>query len=142
MIFPQATKYVHAQQDPFAELFQRLRARLKDGKEQVLFVCGYSFGDEHINAEIDVAMSTPGSQLTVIAFCSEDKNGLPSTLDQWRKHRPWKDRVFVASPLGLYQGSSEAAFRAQKGRRNWWTFEGVIELLNNGLPSDVLELMS
>lgn len=141
MIFPQATKYMHAQRNPFADLFQRFRHRLNDGKDQVLFICGYSFGDEHINAEIDHAMSIDGSQLTLIAFAYETGTGLPATLKQWRTNRSWRDRVFVASPRGLYQGSSEAAFPACEGERNWWSFEGICNLFRDGIPSDIQDQM-
>lgn len=141
MIYPQATKYVHAQRNPFADLFQRFRNRLMDGKDQVLFVCGYSFGDDHINAEIDFAMSSSGSQLTLVIFAHESESGLPNVLKQWRNQREWRDRVFVASPYGLYQGPSDVAFPAKEGERNWWSFEGVSELFRDGIPSDIQELM-
>ncbi len=137
MIFPQATKYVHAQKNPFAELFQRFRHRLHDGKDQVLFVCGYSFGDDHINAEIDHAMSAEGSQLTLLAFAHEPDAGLPATLEQWRKNRSWSERVFIASPKGLYQGGSDAVFSLAEAERNWWTFEGASKLFRDGIPTDI-----
>ena len=47
MIYPQATKYLNVQRDPFSELFQRFRRRLVQGVDQVLLICGYSFSDEH-----------------------------------------------------------------------------------------------
>ena len=71
MIYPQATKYLIAQRDPFVGLFQRFRRRLESSVDQVLLICGYSFGDEHINAEIEAALRTPRSQLTVLAFVDE-----------------------------------------------------------------------
>ena len=63
MIYPQAIKYIHAQSDPFAELFQRFRHRLGSGTDQVLLICGYSFGDEHINSEIEEALSTSAKSI-------------------------------------------------------------------------------
>ena len=77
MIYPQATKYLTSQEDPFSELFQRFRRRLKAGKDHVLLICGYSFGDEHINAEIDLAMSADKSQLTILVFSNEPHSKLP-----------------------------------------------------------------
>ena len=139
MIYPQATKYLNAQQDPFAELFQRFRQRLAKGVDQVLLVCGYSFGDEHINAEIEIALSAPKSQLTVIAFAEEPDGTLPPVLESWRNHDQWGNQVFIASSQGLYQGCDGPFFIQPTGSRNWWAFSGVTKLLVNGLPDDVLE---
>ena len=78
MIYPQAIKYLDAQRDPFSRLFQRFRHRLEVGKDQVLLICGYSFGDEHINAEIAHALRTPRNQLTLVAFSEEQNGRFPS----------------------------------------------------------------
>ena len=141
MIYPQATKYLNVQRDPFSELFQRFRSRLVQGVDQVLLICGYSFSDEHINDEIEIALADPRSQLTVIAFVNESNGGLPMTLQSWRMHSAWKDQVFVASSRGLYQGPYGPFFIAAEGSREWWTFAGVTKLFSQGLPRDVLEQM-
>lgn len=141
MIYPQATKYLNTQRDPFAEIFQRFRQRLSHGSDHVLLVCGYSFGDEHINAEIEIAMSSPRNQLTVIAFNDEPNGELPQTLKGWRS-RPWGQRVFVASPKGIYQGPIGPVFPMQGGSRDWWTFDGAATLLASGLPKDIQEAMA
>src|SRR5690606_16115445 len=49
MIYPQATKYVETQKDPFASLFMGFRKTLMTGQQNTLITCGYSFGDDHIN---------------------------------------------------------------------------------------------
>ena len=139
MIYPQATKYLNAQRDPFAELFQRFRVRLESGTDQVLLVCGYSFGDEHINTEIENALSNPKSQLTVVAFTGLREKELPEVLEIWRKNQEWGEQVFVASPRGLHQGSSQPVFGKCGDDRDWWTFAGVTRLLSQGFPADVVE---
>jgi hypothetical protein len=141
MIYPQATKYLNTQRDPFAEIFQRFRKRLSHGSDHVLLVCGYSFGDQHINAEIEIAMSSSRNQLTVIAFNDEPKGELPQTLRDWQS-KPWSQRLFVASPKGIYQGSKGPVFPIEEGKRDWWTFDGVASLLASGLPKDVQEAMA
>ena len=139
MIHPQATKYQHAQLDPFAELFQRFRHRLKTSADQVLLICGYSFGDKHINAEIESALSNSRNQLTVVAFSMEGESGLPVALDGWRKQKDFGEKVFIASPRGLYQGAADPVFSLPEGEREWWTFAGVTKLLSQGLPDDIAE---
>ena len=139
MIYPQATKYLNTQRDPFAELFQRFRHRLTREGDQVLLICGYSFGDEHINAEIEIALATPRNQLTVIAFADEQGGVLPEKLQSWRTQNPWGNQVFVVSPSGLYQGDSGPFFTSSDGQRDWWTFAGATRLFSEGLPKDIQE---
>jgi hypothetical protein len=139
MIYPQATKYMNAQVDPFSALFQRFRGRLAQGKDHSLMVCGYSFGDEHINEDIAIAMSAPDSQLNLIAFSNESADGeLPETLKNWMG-TSWGERVYVASSKGLSRGSEGPFWGAEEGTRDWWTFSGATQLVANGLPSDVEE---
>lgn len=142
MIYPQATKYLNTQRDPFAEIFQRFRLRLSQGSDHVLLICGYSFGDEHINAEIEIAMSSNKSQLTLVAFADEPNDALPDTLSSWLSE-PWGQRVFIASPKGIYQGSIGPVFPSPDGRkRDWWTFNGTTNLFTEGLPKDIQEAMA
>lgn len=136
MIYPQSTKYINAQRDPFAEIFQRFRLRLAHGSDHVLLICGYSFGDEHINAEIEMAMSSGRNQLTLVAFADEPGGALPATLDAWR-NKPWSSQLFIASPKGLYQGLDGPVCPPADGIRDWWTFAGVGRLFSEGLPQDI-----
>jgi hypothetical protein len=136
MIYPQATKYLNTQRDPFAELFQRFRNRLAVKQDHVLVICGYSFGDEHINAEIENAMAAPDSQLTIVALANEVDSNLPLVLKHWTTKFSWRNRVFVASQNGLYQGDSGPHFTG-KHPSDWWTFSGATKLFETGLPSDI-----
>jgi len=140
MIYPQATKYINTQRDPFSELFQKFRYRLQVKDDHSILVCGYSFGDEHINDEIEAAMSVSGNNTTLVAFCNEGKAGLPETIERWRKSE-WQDRLFVASARGLYQGGVGPVFTRSEGERDWWTFDGVTKLLSQGLPKDIQEAL-
>jgi hypothetical protein len=56
LIYPQSTKYLATQRDPFAAQFDLFRRALGAREENVLATCGYSFGDEHINQEIELAL--------------------------------------------------------------------------------------
>jgi len=141
MISPQATKYMNTQRDPFAEIFQRFRARMTQGSDHVLLICGYSFGDEHINAEIEIAMSSHKNQLTIIAFVDEPNDQLPDILKSWLDG-VWGQQLFVASPKGLYQGTTGPVFPLPNEKRDWWTFDGVANLFSAGLPKDIQEAMA
>ena len=134
VIYPQATKYVNTQLDPFAQLFSRFRNVLADSSERVLLICGYSFGDDHINQDIEVAMSNPDSQLTLVAFSFEG-DSLPEVLQNWLE-TAWGNRIYVASNKGLHNGLSGPLWDLPNGR-DWWTFAGVTKLLADGLPKDI-----
>lgn len=128
LIYPQSTKYLATQRDPFAAQFDLLRRSLASSDENVFATCGYSFGDEHINQEIELSMARPGNKTTLVAF----SQGLNPTLERWR-NSPWKKRLYVVSDAGLYIGDSGPhAAPAEESKRDWWTFQGVSKLLING----------
>ncbi|WP_089657415.1 SIR2 family protein [Franzmannia pantelleriensis] len=132
MIYPQATKYVATQRDPFSAQFDLLRRSLSNNGGNVLAICGYSFGDEHINHEIELSMESPGNDTTILAFVMETDRGLPEALDIWLKER-WGKRVFVMTQKGLYNGKIGPICQPEEGsERSWWTFAGVTNLLENG----------
>jgi len=132
LIYPQATKYIATQRDPFASQFALFRDALTNAKENVLVVCGYSFGDEHINQEIELAMSAPENKTTLIAFCGEF-GSLPATLNTWR-NETWGKRIYVLSEKGLYAGTDGPLYPPEPGQEphNWWTFGGMTQFLENG----------
>lgn len=51
MIFPSHHKYDESRKQPYSALLDRL-SRVLERDDAILFVCGYSFSDEHINAII------------------------------------------------------------------------------------------
>jgi hypothetical protein len=130
LIHPQSTKYVSTQKDPFAGQFDIFRRVLGGTEELVLGVAGYSFGDEHVNEELERALSVTGSKLTLVAFCREN-DALPKCLVEWLKS-PWADHVFVLTEKAAYWGSREPAHRLPEGEHDWWSFKGVIAFLKNG----------
>ncbi len=134
LIYPQATKYLATQRDPFAAQFDLLRRTLGSGAENVLVICGYSFGDEHINKEIELALQQLGNKTTILAF-SKDLNDV---LQRWRE-LSWGKRLYAITEKGLYNGSDGPFFPPDETKtRNWWKFEGVIKILNSGAEACVL----
>lgn len=129
-IHPQSTKYVATQKDPFAAQFAMLRDLVGGNSELVLVVCGYSFGDEHINEELERALSMPGNKTTLIAFCREAE-GLPPYIERWRKSI-WGERVYALSQKGLYCGAQGPLLQKEVGEHDWWNFRGVTRFLEDG----------
>lgn len=128
LIYPQSTKYLATQRDPFAAQFDLLRRALGAREENVLATCGYSFGDEHINQEIELALQSPENKTTVLAFAPE----INSVLGRWRAE-PWGKRVYIIAKDGLYVGAEGPHCPPSTDEsHNWWTFKGVTRILNSG----------
>lgn len=135
MIYPQATKYVETQKDPFASLFLGLRKTLMNGQQNTLITCGYSFGDDHINAEIESALRSESNQTTVLAFIQEDpKNGvvINKTLDAWLACPKIGSRVYVAGELGIYHSSTTPLTETDGNKYTWWRFDGLTQFIKTG----------
>ncbi len=133
LIYPQATKYLATQRDPFAAQFDLFRRTLGASAENVLVICGYSFGDEHINKEIELALQQPGNKTTILAF----SKSLNAVLHRWRESS-WGKRLYAITEEGLYVGNEEPFFPPDNGeKRDWWKFEGVTRILNSGAEACV-----
>ncbi|WP_258179727.1 SIR2 family protein [Photobacterium iliopiscarium] len=129
LIYPQATKYIATQQDPFSSQFDLFRKSLNSNNSNILAVCGYSFGDDHINNEIEFALSKEDNKTVLIAFL-ECRDEIPKCIEKWRTSKYGK-RIIIASLNGLYIGNSEP-FKRKDENDYWWTFDGVTSLLKNG----------
>lgn len=126
LIWPAATKYREAQRDSYAKIigFMRESLRPATGAEVVLTVCGYSFGDAHINLELDRALRESERRLTIIVFSSEDHpTGQPR---QWLDDPTVREQVRVHANRGFFHG---ADMRESTVDLPWWKFENVTRLL-------------
>ena len=134
MIYPQATKYVETQKDPFASLFAGLRKTLMESNQNVLITCGYSFGDEHINAEIESALKSDGNKTTLIAFILEapvveEEIVINKTLDRWLENSMFNPRVFVAGENGIYNKTTVPLAERDNQVFDWWSFSGLTKFI-------------
>ena len=86
MIYPTPMKQNASFGSPYSDLFREFQARVV--KEQtVLFVVGYSFGDEHVNNIIFQALTIPSFRLVVLL--SPDTPGIPKKLRDLNDPRIW-----------------------------------------------------
>lgn len=65
LIYPTPAKHGETLGMPYAELFRRFAAALVR-PQSVLFVFGYGFGDEHVNAIIRQALAVPSFTLVIV----------------------------------------------------------------------------
>lgn len=126
LIYPAATKYQETQRDPFAQMLHYMRKSLCPGesKEMVLAICGYSFGDSHIDSEIENALYQSEGRLTVAAFISADAPD--GKLRDWLNDSAINEQIRVYANKGYFHGSHE--LKSEVGLP-WWRFEIFARLL-------------
>ena len=126
LIWPSSTKYREAQLDPFAQLLDRARKAIRAESEQqgLLVICGYSFGDTHVNLEIDKALRESSGNLTVAAFTDKDKP--TGWLKKWHEDNAVNDQVLVFAKRGFFHKDSKEESNTELP---WWKFENITRVL-------------
>jgi len=130
MIWPASTKYREAQLDPYAHLMAKARAVLNpnNGEQRVLLILGYSFGDAHINLEIERGLKASNGNLTVIVFTSDaEPNGI---LKSWHQDSEINEQVLIFADRGFFHaGQQEHSAQSIE----WWKFENFTQILEGGI---------
>lgn len=126
LIYPAATKYQETQRDPFAQMLNLMRQSLcpSEGKEMVLAICGYSFGDPHIDLEIENALHQSEGRLTIAAFASTDEP--EGKLSDWLADSAISEQIRVYANKGFFHG--DKALKLDNDTP-WWKFEILARLL-------------
>lgn len=126
LIWPASTKYRETQRDPYAQLSNLARRVLHPppDTQTVLTVCGYSFGDAHINVEIERALRESDGELTLVVFTSDDKP--VGVLQRWHEDVEISDQVRIYAKKGFFHGTVVAEVTNDLP---WWKFENITRLL-------------
>ena len=126
MIWPASTKYRETQLDPFAQLAEEARRvmRPNSGAQRVLVICGYSFGDPHINIEIEKGLRESAGDLTVIAFSSDDSP--MGKLKEWNETDQIREQVLIFAKRGYFHADT---VETSENDLPWWKFENLVRLL-------------
>lgn len=126
LIYPAATKYQETQRDPFAQMLSHLRQSIcpGEGSEMVLAICGYSFGDTHIDLEIENALFRSEGRLTIAAFVGTDKP--EGKLREWLLHPEISEQIRVYAKKGFFHGYKKLELDDEVP---WWKFEIIARLL-------------
>lgn len=130
MIWPASTKYRETQLDPYANLLQRARFVLNptNGDQKVLLVAGYSFGDSHINLEIERGLKSSKGNLTLVAFTSDTwPNGV---LKKWHEDSTINEQVLIFADKGFFHASHVLT---SPNSIEWWKFENLTQILEGGV---------
>jgi hypothetical protein len=86
LIYPTPAKYGETLGLPYSELFRRFAAAVVR-PQSVLFVIGYGFGDEHVNAIIRQALAVPSFTLVIVD--PAPKSDFVKTLRKQKDRRVW-----------------------------------------------------
>ncbi len=126
LIWPASTKYRETQRDPYAQLAGLARRILhpQSGSQTVLMVCGYSFGDSHINIEIERALRESGGELTMVVFTFDEEP--TGELKRLHADKDLTDQVRIYARKGFFHGSTVAKSVVELP---WWKFENITRLL-------------
>ena len=84
LIYPSHLKYDQSRQMPYFAMLDRLRVFLRSD-QCVLLTCGYSFGDEHINAIIAQGLSG-NSNAACLAMIFNDRENVPKGVELAKRH--------------------------------------------------------
>lgn len=86
LIYPSPMKYGQALGMPYSELFRRYGNAIAQ-PQSALFVIGYGFGDDHVNALIRQALAIPSFTLVVVD--PDPKSDFVSELERLEDERVW-----------------------------------------------------
>ena len=86
LVFPTPAKFTEMLGMPYSELFRRFAATITR-PQSVLFVVGYGFGDEHVNAIIRQALAV--SSFTLVVIDPKPRSPFVCTLREQNDRRVW-----------------------------------------------------
>ncbi|HBE47186.1 conserved hypothetical protein [uncultured spirochete] len=98
LIYPTPAKYGETLGMPYAELFRRFAAAVVR-PQSVLFVIGYGFGDEHVNAIIRQALAVPS--FTIVIVDPAPNSDFVKALRKQNDPRVW---ISEGSRIGTFEG--------------------------------------
>lgn len=126
LIWPASTKYRETQRDPYAQLSSLARRVLRpqSGSQTVLTVCGYSFGDSHINIEVERALRESGGELTVVVFTFDEEP--TGELKRLHEDKEITDQVRIYARRGFFHGTTIVK---SANDLPWSKFESIARLL-------------
>ncbi len=134
VVYPSEQKYLQTQYGAYETLIGRFRDRLRASSvNNCLVVLGYSFNDQHINEAICDAITSRGSNLTVIAFIGpeEDRDRQNARLTEFAARCDARFNAFIGGgATGHFVGH---AVDAQTGKAvldaELWKFEKLVDFI-------------
>ncbi len=134
IVYPSEQKYLQTQYGIYETLLSEFRKRLRASSlNNCLVVLGYSFNDEHINEAICDAVTSRGSNLTVIAFIGpeQDREAQNTRLESFSERCDSRFNAFIDSgATGYFIGNAldtDAASAVLNAEL--WKFEKLVDFI-------------
>jgi hypothetical protein len=126
MIWPASTKYRETQRDPYAQLIKLASQILHPSQDshKLLVICGYSFGDSHINIELARALHESNGRLTLAIFYTNDE--INGCVKEWYNNVAIRDQVLIFGKRGFWHGDT---IEVSTNDLPWWKFENLTRLI-------------
>lgn len=138
LIYPDSTKYELFKSEPFARVFDSFRNCLNCSREKLLISIGYSWGDEHVNKEVERAFKNMTNNINLLIFLKEQKDQEGNyflsnyILRLLKKSNEVSDNsIQVVSDQAYYKDSVEAKFKFDEDKE-LWKFSGLLDLIKGG----------
>lgn len=106
LVYPTPLKYGETLGMPYAELFRRFAASIVR-PQSTLFVIGYGFGDDHVNAIIRQALAVPSFTLVVVDPFAPAPSPTGSFLARLRAQKDRRVWVISGEALGKFSTFAE-----------------------------------
>lgn len=147
MIYPAPTKQNKSLGSPYTDIIRAFHHKLLQ-PNSVLFVCGYSFSDEHLNRIIYQALAA-NSSLNVVIVNKLDEGKEIKQVDDRRIYHLWEENQGSntesnSSEKEALEGSAEEVIPTEKKKDPIHYFSKFVELLSEIISQqdDSLELLN
>lgn len=109
VIYPSLLKYDDSRKQPYASYLDRL-ARFIKSEDSVLFVCGYSFGDQHINETIMNALAQARSSTIIALLYDKDLNSKSHAVELAKRSK----KMMLCANRSAYIGGIYADWKLKR----------------------------
>jgi len=113
LIYPTCAKGGEVLGLPYSELLRHFASAVVR-PQSVLFVLGYGFGDEHVNAILHQALAIPS--FTLVLVDPSPRSRFVTTLLEWKDSRVW---MLSGSTLGTFSGFVRYALADLRDEAIW-----------------------
>lgn len=115
LIYPSSLKYKDSKKQPYESLMDRLSNFLKQD-DTILFTCGYSWGDEHINERIISALKTNTGAHVIGLLYDKHKEPAGSTFKYHLEDKNGIARIALNNPKISLYGYRHAVIGCKQGQ--------------------------
>jgi len=130
LIYPTPAKYGESLGMPYGELFRRFASAIVR-PQSVLFVIGYGFGDEHVNAIIRQALAVPSFTLVIID--PKPKSDFVTKLREQNDRRIW---IAEGKSIGTFEGFVQLALPDLRDEEIQKQIYDTLRALTKNSPQD------